>query len=776
MSVDEMVIKWSMDSKGFNDGLTKMNKSMSLLKSEFSATASKLKVFGNSTDQLKNKQEYLTKAMDIQKSKIDVLKNSYDKQVQATGENSREAQNLAIKLNNQIAYYNKLETELQQTNKELEMQTSKWNKLSTSLSNASKKVKDFGSKLSSIGNTLTLGVTAPLTAIGVAGFNAASDMDESINKVQVACGNGANKVIEFSKTTLKSFGIAKGSALDMMATFSDMGTGMGLEQQKANEMSMSLVGLAGDLASFKNIRIDVAKTALNSIYTGETESLKQLGIVMTQTNLNEFARQQGMKKTIDKMTQAEQVQLRYAYVMEKTKNAQGDFARTSDGAANQQRIFTESLKELSATFGQHLLPVITPCITKLNELLQKFGSLDEDTQKNIVKFGALAIAIGPVTKVLGGLCSGISKTLDFTANLDKKFDKLKSTCVGVGKNLKTVGTAMLNGAKYAGNLALNIGKTVVQFTKQAAITAASTVKLVSHKIATAAATLATNAMKAAQSALNFVMNLNPITLVITGLVALGATFTILYNKCEWFRNGVNEIWSTITGIFTNFDNFLTGIFTIDWTNNFGVLGNIFNSFFANVSNYWEAIKNVFSGVIDFVAGVFTLEWSRAWEGVKNIFGGIMDGLGAVIKAPLNTVIGLINMAIDGLNTISFTAPDWVPIVGGKHFGVDLPKINYLYEGGIIDRPTFLNSNTVVGDSYKGLGRQAEAVIPLAQMYSNLRKIVKEEAGAGQTIIYTTNIFKVDGKEMYRETTRKVVNTINRSTNNYKKGKGGFAYG
>ena len=99
----------------------------------------------------------------------------------------------------------------------------------------------------------------------------------------------------------------------------------------------------------------------------------------------------------------------------------------------------------------------------------------------------------------------------------------------------------------------------------------------------------------------------------------------------------------------------------------------------------------------------------------------------------------------------------------------------MYEGGIIDRPTFLNSNTVVGDSYKGLGRQAEAVIPLGQMYSNLRKIVKEEAGAGQTIIYTTNVFKVDGKELKRETTREVIKTANRSTNNYRKIKGGFTH-
>lgn len=719
MAVDELVIKWSMDSKNFNDGLTSMDRSMKVLKSEFGATSTKLKQFGNDTEQLKNKQDYLTKSMDIQKSKIDTLKNAYDKQVQATGSNSKEAENLAIKLNNQINYYNKLETELKKTTTELDKQSSTWSKLSKRIEETGAKFKDFGSKMNSFGNKLTLGITVPFVAAGTAMFNSASDMQESINKVEVACKDGSQEVINFSGTTLKQFGIAKGTALDMMATFSDMGNGMGLESQEANKMSMSLVGLAGDLSSFKNIKIDVAKTALNSIYTGETESLKQLGIVMTQANLNEFAMQQGINKTVQEMTQAEQVQLRYAFVMDKTKNAQGDFANTSDGAANQQRIFTESLKELSATFGENLLPVITPFITKLNEMLQKFGSLDKDTQKNIIKFGAFAAATGPVIKTIGGVSEGLGKTMEFASKAGEKFNKLKESTL---------------------------------------VTSA-----------------ATKLMAAAQGALNFVMSLNPITLVIVGLVALGATFAILYNKCEWFREGVNKVWNSITEAFQKFDEFLKNIFSIDWTNSFGALGNVFNAFFANVSNYWEAIKRIFSGIIDFVVGVFTGDWSRAWEGVKNIFGGIMSGLGAVIKAPLNTVIGLINLAIDGLNTINFTAPSWVPFVGGKHFGVNLPKINYLYEGGIINSPTFISPNTVVGDSYKGIGKQAEAVIPLAQMYSNIRNIVREEQTQQPLYVIVNVDNKMDSKSIGQLVKTEVKKEITRDTNNYRRGKGGLSY-
>jgi hypothetical protein len=599
----------------------------------------------------------------------------------------------------------------------------------------------LGNTLSKTGKTLTLGITTPLVAAGTAAFKFASDYTESLNKVDVAFGNNANEIQDWSKTTLKNYGIAGGTALDMAAKYGDMATAMGLNTTQASSMAESLVGLGGDLSSFKNIKIDVADTALTSIFTGETESLKQLGIVMTQQNLNEFARQKGMKKTVEQMTQSEQVQLRYAYVMDKTKNAQGDFARTSDGAANQQRIFTESLKELSATFGQNLLPVFTPVIAKMNDLLQKFGGLDQGTQQSILKFGAFAIAIGPVLTVISKLSSGIGGTVKFVANLDKNFNKLKTTCSGAVTNLSKVGSAMTNGAKAAGTFALNVGKSAVELGKQAIQSAASVIKLTAHKIATMASTIATNALKIAQAALNFVMNLNPITKIILIIGSLIIAIKLLWDKCEWFRNGVTDVFNWITNKFKEFDDFLTGIFTTDWSNSFGIFGEYLNALLTNVSNIWNAIKEVFGGVIDFVAGVFTGDWSRAWQGVVEIFGGIMDGLEAVVKAPLNAVIGLINMAIDGLNSISVDIPSFVPGIGGQHFGVNLGKIDYLYTGGVFDEPTLLGGNTVVGDKYKGQGKQKEWVLPDELLRNTVAQVIREEI--------SKIVIEMDGKEVAR---------------------------
>lgn len=275
------------------------------------------------------------------------------------------------------------------------------------LDNLNRSFEATSKRLNSAGNALTAGLTVPLAAAGTAAVKYSSDMQEAINKVEVAFGGAADSVKEWSSTTLNSIGLAQGTALDMAALFGDMATSMGYSQDAAAQMSMALVNLAADLASFKNIGIDQASTALKSIFTGETESLKELGVVMTQANLEAYALAEGYTTAYTAMDQAQQVAVRYQYVLANTQNAQGDFARTSDSTANQLRIFRESLKEAAATAGDELLPIITPIIGKLNELIQTFGDLDEGTQKAVVQTGLFLAALGPMLKVTGGITTAV---------------------------------------------------------------------------------------------------------------------------------------------------------------------------------------------------------------------------------------------------------------------------------------------------------------------------------------------------------------------------------
>lgn len=279
--------------------------------------------------------------------------------------------------------------------------------LDAALSRADKKLKDFGDNAKRIGQTLSLSLTAPLAIAGGAAINLAKDFNESLNKVDVAFKSSSFQVQAFAKTTLKSFGIAEGTALDMAALFGDMATSMGLSTKEAASLSTQLVGLAGDLASFKNMNIEEVTTALNGIFTGETESLKRLGVVMTETNLKAFALANGFKRKYEEMSQGEKVMLRYKYVMDSTANAHGDFERTGGGVANQMRMLTEALKEVGNQFGQVMLPFVNKVVKALNGLLSSIGNTSEATKTFIVILGGLAAAAGPVLFAIGAISGNI---------------------------------------------------------------------------------------------------------------------------------------------------------------------------------------------------------------------------------------------------------------------------------------------------------------------------------------------------------------------------------
>ncbi|MDU3680768.1 MAG: hypothetical protein E7G07_12170 [Flavonifractor plautii] len=346
-------------------------------------------------DQFEQAQELAQRAIDQTEAKAELLRRKLAAlEEQGTDQTSAEYQRLERELVETEAAAERARQQLQSINQ-------------IRLNQLNKGLEEAARRLNTAGNALTAGLTVPLAAAGAASVKFSSDMQESVNKVEVAFGAAADSVKSWSSTTLNSIGLAQGTALDMAALFGDMATSMGYSQDAAAQMSTALVNLAADLASFKNISIDQASTALKSIFTGETESLKELGVVMTQANLDAYSLAEGYTTAYTAMDQAQQVAVRYQYVLANTKNAQGDFARTSDSTANQLRILQESLKEAAATAGEELLPVITPIIEKLNGLIQTFSELDDGTKKAVVQTGLFLAALGPMLKVFGGLTSAV---------------------------------------------------------------------------------------------------------------------------------------------------------------------------------------------------------------------------------------------------------------------------------------------------------------------------------------------------------------------------------
>ncbi len=269
-----------------------------------------------------------------------------------------------------------------------------WNKVATDLK--------------SVGTSLTKNLTVPIVAVATASVKLASDMEETGNKIDEVFKESSANVKKWAETSVDSMGLAKQTALDAAAIFGDMGTGMGLATSKAADMSMSLVQLSADLASFKNISQERAQVALQGVYTGETEALKGLGIVMTEANLAQFAATQGITKQISEMTQAEKVLLRYEFVMNSTATAQGDFARTSGGLANQSRMLKENLKELGVQFGEVLLPVVNDVVKGINNVLKTTQGMDKEQRKNIVTIGLLVASVGPALMVASKTITAIN--------------------------------------------------------------------------------------------------------------------------------------------------------------------------------------------------------------------------------------------------------------------------------------------------------------------------------------------------------------------------------
>ncbi len=244
------------------------------------------------------------------------------------------------------------------------------------LKSLSDMVGDIKPKLKSLAMAVTAAFSVKkLVDFGRQSIETASDLAEVQNVVDTAFGESKQKMEDFADTAVKTYGISKLTAKQTGSNFMAMAAGMGLANDSASDMAMALTGLSADMASFYNVGQDVASTALKSIFTGETETLKQFGIVMTDANLQAYALSKGIMKSTADMSQAEKVQLRYNYVMSQTALAQGDFAKTSDSWANQTRILSEQWKEFGATIGTVLMNVLLPAVKAINSLLSQLIAL-----------------------------------------------------------------------------------------------------------------------------------------------------------------------------------------------------------------------------------------------------------------------------------------------------------------------------------------------------------------------------------------------------------------
>ena len=278
-----------------------------------------------------------------------------------------------------------------------------------------------------------------LVDFGAQAIKLGSDLNEVQNVVDVAFPRMSKQVDDFAKQAMYTSGLSETMAKRYIGTFGAMTKAFGFNEQKAYEMSTALTSLAGDVASFYNISQDEAYTKLKSVFTGETETLKDLGVVMTQSALDAYAMANGFGKTTQEMSEAEKVALRFAFVTDKLSLASGDFARTSDSWANQVRIMKLQFESFMASVGSGLINIFTPVIKVINFLLSKLLTVGN-------AFKALTELFTGKKSMKG---SGIQETADAVGNLGEASDGAAGGAGNLGKAAKGAGKAADGAGKAA---------------------------------------------------------------------------------------------------------------------------------------------------------------------------------------------------------------------------------------------------------------------------------------------------------------------------------------
>lgn len=701
MAVDELVIKWSMDSKNFNDGLTSMDRSMKVLKSEFGVTSTKLKEFGSETDKLKSKQEYLTKAMEIQKAKVDTLKKAYDNQVEATGENSKEAENLAVKLNNQIKYYNSLEKELKQTNSELDLQANKWDKLSKNLGSIGGKFKDFGSKLSSIGGSLSTKVTAPLTAAFGLLTKGTEELRMDLSKLE-ANVNSAGASVEKTNSQFKYLSAITGEADSSIEALSNL-LSSGLTE---TQMQQAVDNLSGAIIKFPDtLKIEsLADSLQETLATGQAtgqygELLERLGV-----NLDSF--NTGLQEATNNGT-AQQYALDIlakngmANLNDEYRKNNEETIKNAEAQQNLQMKFSE--------LGNKLTPVLTKITEFGTKFVDAFLSMDEGTQNTILKLLGFVAALGPIF-VIGGKIAGF------------------------------IGTLVTVFSTVSGAIA----------------------------VVTTGAAAATPAIGALATV--FTVLTGPVGIVIgvvTGLIAIGVA---LYKNWDVIKEKAGQLGSWLGEKWEGIKNKTSET----WNNMKEKTSEVWGNMKAKIEEHGGGIK----GFIGASAEANKQAWNNAFNLMDNATGGALGRMKEKVSNGLSGVKNFFsNLSLPEIR---------IPHIKLPHFSISgefslkppsIPRIgvSWYHTGGIFTQPTILGG-IGVGDAYKGTGSNAEAVIPLDSMYKNVRSIVREEQTTQPIYVVVNVANNMDNKAIGKAVTTEVKKEITRGTNNYRKGKGGLAFG
>lgn len=709
----DVILRFKTDGEvQYAQTVKEINQVMNTAAKEYKAHVSALGNDAEATQKLAAQQKKLQIQTEAAEKRTKLLRQEYEESVKATGENSKESKKLYDRLLQAETAENNLRNALDKTNKELKEQE----KASKFAAENIKKIGEAGEKVKGVGEKLSIGVTAPILAIGTAGFKIANELSTSQTKIQAAFNlteqeaQNLNKVVEdvFASGMVSSVDEANESVVSLINQLpvlkmqsSDTISAIvlqakSLEEIYGSDMEETMRGVNALMTSYGM----TAQEAMDYITVASQHSLDkthELG-----DNLAEYAVQfqQNGYSAKEMFEILESGLAGGAYNLDKVNDLVKEMGiRISDGSiqAAVQDLGGEwqSMYEQMSASGASNNEIFDALVTKISEVGDEtekatlvstiFGSLGEDNAVQVLE--AMTGLSQEMTGVKGsydnvtGAADKMKKKMEESVTYQSAMNEVMLAFKGVGEviapYISQFADLVKNLANWFQSLDSDTQKTIVTIAGIAA--AVGPVLVVLGTLASSISSLI--------PVIAFIAS--PIGIVIAALAAFVAGIVIAYNKVGWFRDFINTSFNVIKDIVVGVFKVLadTTKSTFDFIT--GFIGGAMDGAVKIISDYVNAITRIFGGIIDFVTGVFTGDWSRAWQGVVDIFGGIFEGIAAVAKAPINAMITLINGFLGGLNNIKI--PKWVPGVGGKGFSI--AKIPYLAEGGHM-----INGQAIVGEA------------------------------------------------------------------------------
>lgn len=703
------------DPNGLVKALSKVNKEIKSTESQLKDVERLLKLDPGNTQLLEQKQRLLAEAVGGTKDKLEALKTA-EKQAQEQFKKGEISQQ----------QYEGLQREIIDTTQQLEKLEDQASRSNVALS----KISTGAGKVSSVAGNVSR-ATAPLTAgiVGAAGaaVMAMDRVDEGLDTVMTKTGATGEAAKELQEVYNRVATTIPADFGDIGAAVGEVNTRLEFTGDKLEEASEQFLKFAKVNGTDVNTSVQLVTRAMGDAGI----SADEYGAVLDALTVA------GQKSGISIDALATNL-AKYGAPMRAlgidTQQAIAMFAGWEKAGVNTETAFSGMKKAISnwgaagkdaAVEFQKTLDAIkaAPDIaTATSMAIEAFGAKAGPDLADAIQGGRFEVEeyITALEEAGGAVDNTYAMIVDEVDDSALAMQTLQVAAHDVGETVaKTMGPLLLDAAKavqrlfeWFGKLDGGTQKAILALLAMVAAISpvAGAVSGISGLISTMTgsvipalskgfATLSGKVMPALSSAFSF-LAANPIILVIAAIVAVIAIVKHLWDTSEEFRTAVTEIWASIQEVFQAFDAWLTGVFSTDWTEQFGVFGGVLNGFFHTASDVWENVKLIFQGILDFVTGVFTGEWDKAWNGVKEVFGGVFGALEAIAKAPLNAVIGLLNGAIGGVNKlingfngIGFDMPKWLG-GGSWHPNIpNIPGIPYLARGG-----TLLSGSAVVGEA------------------------------------------------------------------------------